>query len=120
MRAGGVFVNTSSEQAADPSEDLVDYALTRAEVLNSEITAKQLAPRASLRTRSRLASSWSRCKWSGGGTAEKLQKFGSTSFLGRPGQPAEIAALYVAAADPALSFSTGQIFGATGGGGQPA
>jgi hypothetical protein len=24
------------------------------------------------------------------------------------------------AADPALSFSTGQIFGATGGGGQPA
>jgi hypothetical protein len=32
----------------------------------------------------------------------------------------EIAGLYVAAADPALSYSTGQIFGATGGGGQPA
>lgn len=39
---------------------------------------------------------------------------------GDSGQPAEIAGLYVAAADPALSYSTGQIFGATGGGGQPA
>ena len=34
MQAGGVIVNTSSEQAGDPSEDLVDYALTRAAVLN--------------------------------------------------------------------------------------
>lgn len=56
----------------------------------------------------------------GGATPEKLRKFGSQSPLGRPGQPAEIAGLYVAAAHPALSYSTGQIFGASGGGGQPA
>ncbi|RZL85810.1 MAG: NAD(P)-dependent dehydrogenase, partial [Sphingomonas sp.] len=42
------------------------------------------------------------------------------SPMARAGQPAEIAALYVAAADPALSYSTGQIFGSTGGNGQPA
>jgi NAD(P)-dependent dehydrogenase (short-subunit alcohol dehydrogenase family) len=39
--------------------------------------------------------------------------------MGRPGQPAEIAGAFVAAADPALSYSTGQVFGATGGEGQP-
>ena len=63
---------------------------------------------------------WTPLQVSGGATPEKLQRFGSQSPLGRPGQPAEIAGLYVAAADPALSYSTGQIFGATGGGGQPA
>ena len=122
MRAGGVIVNTSSEQAADPSEDLVDYALTRAAVLNfTQIHGE--AARAQGHPQSNAVAPgpfWTPLQVSGGATPEKLQKFGSTSFLGRPGQPAEIAALYVAAADPALSFSTGQIFGATGGGGQPA
>jgi NAD(P)-dependent dehydrogenase (short-subunit alcohol dehydrogenase family) len=121
MGAGGVIVNTSSEQAADPSEDLVDYALTRAAVLNfTKSMAKQLAPKGIRVNAVAPGPFWTPLQVSGGATPEKLQKFGSMSFLGRPGQPAEIAALYVAAADPALSFSTGQIFGATGGGGQPA
>ncbi|MBM3929330.1 MAG: SDR family oxidoreductase, partial [Sphingomonadales bacterium] len=62
---------------------------------------------------------WTPLQVSGGATPEKLRTFGQSSPLGRPGQPAEIAGLYVAAVDPANSFSTGQIFGATGGGGQP-
>ncbi len=53
---------------------------------------------------------------SGGTTLERLQRLGSRSPLRRLGQPAEIASPYVAAADPALSCSTGQIFGSTGGG----
>ncbi|RZJ77295.1 MAG: NAD(P)-dependent dehydrogenase, partial [Brevundimonas sp.] len=62
---------------------------------------------------------WTPLQVSGGATPEKLQSFGAQAPLGRPGQPAEIAGLFVAAADPLLSYSTGQIFGATGGGGQP-
>ncbi|RYF97465.1 MAG: NAD(P)-dependent dehydrogenase, partial [Caulobacteraceae bacterium] len=42
------------------------------------------------------------------------------SPMGRAGQPAEIAGLYVAAADPLLSYATGQIFASSGGDGQPA
>jgi NAD(P)-dependent dehydrogenase (short-subunit alcohol dehydrogenase family) len=118
---GAVIVNTSSEQASDPSEDLVDYALTRAAVLNfTKSMAKQLAPRGIRVNAVAPGPFWTPLQISGGATPEKLQKFGTTSPLGRPGQPAEIAGLYVAAADPSLSFSTGQIFGATGGGGQPA
>jgi hypothetical protein len=121
MGPGAVIVNTSSEQSSDPSEDLVDYALTRAAVLNfTKSMAKQLASRGIRVNAVAPGPFWTPLQVSGGATPEKLQKFGSQSPLGRPGQPAEIAGLYVAAADPALSYSTGQIFGATGGGGQPA
>ena len=121
MGPGAVIVNTSSEQASDPSEDLVDYAMTRAAVLNfTKSMAKQLAPRGIRVNAVAPGPFWTPLQVSGGATQEKLQKFGSQSPLGRPGQPAEIAGLFVAAADPALSYSTGQIYGATGGGGQPA
>jgi NAD(P)-dependent dehydrogenase (short-subunit alcohol dehydrogenase family) len=121
MEAGGVIVNTSSEQASDPSEDLVDYAMTRAAVLNfTKSMAKQLAPKGIRVNAVAPGPFWTPLQVSGGATQEKLQQFGAQSPLGRPGQPAEIAAIFVAAADPALSYSTGQIFGATGGGGQPA
>ena len=121
MGPGGVIVNTSSEQAADPSADLVDYALTRAAVLNfTKSMAKQLGPKGIRVNAVAPGPFWTPLQVSGGATQEKLQKFGETTPLGRPGQPAEIAGLFVAAADPALSYSNGQIFGATGGGGQPA
>ncbi|MGN5373735.1 SDR family oxidoreductase [Sphingomonas hankookensis] len=121
MGPGAVIVNTSSEQASDPSPDIVDYALTRAAVLNfTKAMAKQLASRGIRVNAVAPGPFWTPLQVSGGATPEKLQGFGGNSPLGRPGQPAEIAGLYVAAADPAISFSTGQIFGATGGGGQPA
>lgn len=121
MAAGAVIVNTSSEQAGDPSADLVDYALTRAAVLNfTKSMAKQLGPRGIRVNAVAPGPFWTPLQVSGGATPEKLQGFGGQTPLGRPGQPAEIAGLFVAAADPALSYSTGQIYGATGGGGQPA
>jgi NAD(P)-dependent dehydrogenase (short-subunit alcohol dehydrogenase family) len=121
MGAGAVIVNTSSEQASDPSKDIVDYAMTRAAVLNfTKGLAKQVAERGIRVNAVAPGPFWTPLQVSGGATPEKQQSFGETSPMGRPGQPAEIAALYVAAADPALSYSTGQIFGSTGGNGQPA
>jgi NAD(P)-dependent dehydrogenase (short-subunit alcohol dehydrogenase family) len=121
MGAGAVIVNTSSEQAGNPSPDIVDYALTRAAVLNfTKGMAKQLASRGIRVNAVAPGPFWTPLQVSGGATPEKQRTFGETSPMGRPGQPAEIAALYVAAADPSLSYSTGQIFGSTGGNGQPA
>lgn len=120
MQPGAVIINTSSVQAGDPSADLVDYAITRAAVLNfTKSMAKQLAPRGIRVNAVTPGPFWTPLQVSGGATPDKVQSFGANSPLGRPGQPAEIAGLYVAAADPGISFSTGQIFGATGGEGQP-
>ena len=39
--------------------------------------------------------------------------------LGRPGQPVELASIYVQLAASDGSYATGQVYGAMGGGGQP-
>ena len=55
----------------------------------------------------------------GGQTEENLAKFGHETPMGRPGQPAELAPLYVLLASEASSYSTGQVFAAVGGKGGP-
>ena len=117
---GSVIINTSSEQAIDPSEDLVDYAMTKAAMLNfTKSMAKQLAPKGIRVNAIAPGPFWTPLQVSGGATQEKLKSFGTQSLIGRPGQPAEIAGLFVAAADPSIGFSTAQIFAATGGNPQP-
>ena len=49
---------------------------------------------------------------SGGATMEKLKQFGSDTALKRPGQPAELASIYVQLAANDASFTTGNIYGA--------
>ncbi|MDR6469789.1 NAD(P)-dependent dehydrogenase (short-subunit alcohol dehydrogenase family) [Paraburkholderia graminis] len=48
-----------------------------------------------------------------------MQKFGEQVPMGRPGQPTEIAPLYVELASAQASYVTGQVFGASGGAGNP-
>jgi hypothetical protein len=50
---------------------------------------------------------------------EKLAQFGSHTALGRPGQPAELGSIYVQLAAEDGSFATGQVYGSSGGAGQP-
>ncbi len=45
--------------------------------------------------------------------------FGGDTPMGRPGQPAELASIYVQLAAADASYANGQIYGAAGGGGQP-
>jgi len=56
---------------------------------------------------------------SGGATQEKLVNFGGDTPMGRPGQPAELASIYVQLAAADASYANGQIYGAASGGGQP-
>jgi NAD(P)-dependent dehydrogenase (short-subunit alcohol dehydrogenase family) len=117
---GSAIIATTSVQAYDPSADLYDYALTKAATMNFvKSLAKQLGPRGIRVNGVAPGPVWTALQVSGGATQEKLQKFGETTALGRPGQPAELGSIYVQLAASDASFATGQIYGSAGGNGQP-
>jgi NAD(P)-dependent dehydrogenase (short-subunit alcohol dehydrogenase family) len=120
LKPGSVIIGTTSEQAYDPSADLYDYAQTKAATMNYvKSLAKQLGPKGIRVNGVAPGPIWTPLQVSGGATQEKVQKFGGTAPLGRPGQPAELASIYVQLADPTASYTTGNVYGAGGGSGQP-
>lgn len=117
---GSSIIGTTSVQAYDPSPDLFDYAITKAATANFvKSLAKQLGPKGIRVNGVAPGPVWTALQISGGSTAEKLSKFGGETALGRPGQPAELGSIYVQLAANDASFSTGQVYGAGGGSGQP-
>jgi NAD(P)-dependent dehydrogenase (short-subunit alcohol dehydrogenase family) len=115
-----VIIGTASEQAYDPSPHLYDYAQTKAATVSYvKSLAKQLAPKGIRVNGVAPGPIWTPLQVSGGTSMEKLEKFGSQAPMGRPGQPAELASIYVQLAASDASYATGQIYGAAGGGGQP-
>lgn len=120
LKPGAVIIGTSSEQAYDPSAELYDYAQTKAATTNYvKSLAKQLAPKGIRVNGVAPGPIWTPLQVSGGATMEKLKNFGGQTPLGRPGQPVELASIYVQLAANDASYATGQIYGAAGGGGQP-
>lgn len=120
MKPGSSIIGLSSVQAYDPSADLYDYAQTKAATTNYvKSLAKQLGPKGIRVNGVAPGPVWTPLQVSGGQTQENLIKFGGDTPLGRPGQPAELASIFVQLAANDASFSTGQIYGAAGGSGQP-
>ncbi|QJW92353.1 SDR family oxidoreductase [Spirosoma taeanense] len=120
MPPGSAIIGTTSEQAYDPSPNLYDYAQTKAATMNFvKSLAKQLGPKGIRVNGVAPGPIWTPLQPSGGATAEKLKTFGGDTSLGRPGQPVELASIYVQLAASDASFATGQVYGAAGGKGQP-
>lgn len=120
MPPGSAIIGTTSEQAYDPSPNLYDYAQTKAATMNFvKSLAKQLGPKGIRVNGVAPGPIWTPLQPSGGATQEKLKTFGGNTPLGRPGQPAELASIYVQLAANDGSYATGQVYGAAGGGGQP-
>lgn len=116
MPPGASIINTASITAFDPSKQLLDYSATKAAILNfTWCLAAQMASKGIRVNAVAPGPVWTPLQPSGGQTQEHLTKFGASTPLGRPGQPAELAPLYVLLASSEASFCTGQVFGATGG-----
>ncbi|WP_263263253.1 SDR family oxidoreductase [Pseudomonas sp. RIT-PI-S] len=117
---GSAIINTASVNAFDPSANLLDYAMTKAGIANfTKGLAKQLISKGIRVNAVAPGPFWTPLQVSGGQTMENLKGFGGDTPLKRPGQPAEIAPLYVTLASTEASYVTGQVFGASGGKGQP-
>jgi NAD(P)-dependent dehydrogenase (short-subunit alcohol dehydrogenase family) len=120
LQPGSVIIATTSEQAYDPEPHLYAYAQTKAATMNYvKSLAKQLGPKGIRVAGVAPGPVWTPLQVSGGTTPDKLKKFGSDTFLGRPGQPVELAGIYVQLAASDGSFATGNIYGSGGGKGQP-
>jgi NAD(P)-dependent dehydrogenase (short-subunit alcohol dehydrogenase family) len=120
LKPGSAIIATTSEQAYDPSPDLYDYAQTKAATMNYvKSLAKQLGGRGIRVNGVAPGPIWTPLQISGGASVQKYEHFGNTTVLGRPGQPAELASIYVQLAASDASFTTGNIYGAGGGQGQP-
>ncbi len=120
MPAGSVIINTGSVNSYDPGEELLDYASTKGAILIfTKGLAKQLAKKGIRVNMVAPGPIWTPLQVAGGQLPGKMGEFGQDTPLGRAGQPAELAPLYVALAEAGTSFSTGTAVGAHGGKGSP-
>ena len=120
LSAGASIINTSSVQAYDPSKNLVDYAQTKAcNVAFTKALAKQLGEKGIRVNAVAPGPFWTALQVSGGQPQSSIETFGEQTPLGRPGQPAEIAPIYVLLASQEASYATGQVYGDSGGMGNP-
>ncbi len=120
MPPGATIIATASEQAYDPSADLYDYAQTKAATMNFvKSLAKQLASKGLRINGVAPGPIWTPLQVSGGATVQHYTHFGGDYPLTRAGEPAELASIYVQLAAQDASYTTGNIYGAGGGKGQP-
>lgn len=113
---GAAIINTASIQSYQPSAPLLDYASTKAATTAfTKALAKQVAPDGIRVNAVAPGPIWTPLQPSKGQPPEKLKEFGNKTPLGRPGQPAEVAPLYVFLASQESSYVTAETYGITGG-----
>jgi len=116
MPPGATIINTTSIQSYQPSQTLLDYASTKAAITAfTHALAKQVASKGIRVNAVAPGPVWTPLQSSGGQPREKIPDFGAQVPLGRPGQPAELAPVYVLLASQESSFVTGEVYGVTGG-----
>jgi NAD(P)-dependent dehydrogenase (short-subunit alcohol dehydrogenase family) len=120
MKRGASIINTVSVNSYEPNETMIDYAATKGAIMIfTKGLAKQLAAQGIRVNAVAPGPFWTALQVTGGQVPDRLPHFGEHSPMGRPGQPAELAGIYVLLASPESSYSTGQVFAAVGGGGGP-
>jgi NAD(P)-dependent dehydrogenase (short-subunit alcohol dehydrogenase family) len=116
LAPGATIINTASIQAVEPSAALLDYAVTKAGIVAfTKALSKQLIHKGVRVNAVAPGPVWTALQPSGGQTQEKVRHFGESAPMGRPGQPVELAPVYVLLASQEASFITGEVYGVTGG-----
>jgi NAD(P)-dependent dehydrogenase (short-subunit alcohol dehydrogenase family) len=113
MEPGSAIINTSSINADSPSAALLAYATTKGAIANFTAGLAQSVAKDGIRVNAVAPGPiWTPLIPS---TMKDLDKFGSNTPLGRPGQPAELAPAYVLLASDEASYITGALIPVTGG-----
>lgn len=115
LRTGGSIINTTSVNAYDPNPTLLPYAASKAAIQNftSNLAQQFLEEGLGIRVNAVAPGPvWTPLIPS---TIPDHEKFGANTPMGRPGQPAEIAPVYVFLASAAASYVSGATIPVTGG-----
>ncbi|HEV2059034.1 MAG TPA: SDR family oxidoreductase [Solirubrobacteraceae bacterium] len=115
MEPGSTIINTTSIQAAQPTPSLLHYATTKGAISTfTKALAQELAERGIRVNGVAPGPIWTPLV-AMSFPAEKNAQFGADTPLGRPGQPGELAPLYVFLATEDSQYISGEVIGATGG-----
>jgi NAD(P)-dependent dehydrogenase (short-subunit alcohol dehydrogenase family) len=115
MPEGSTIVNTTSIQAAQPSPQLLHYAATKGAISTfTKGLAQEVAERGIRVNAVAPGPIWTPLVVMSF-PAEKNAQFGADTPLGRPGQPGELAPIYVFLATEDSQYISGEVVGATGG-----
>lgn len=115
MKPGSTIVNTSSIQGTAPSPELLDYATTKAGIIDFTKGLAGDVAKKGIRVNAVAPGPIWTPLIPATMPKEKFETFGDDVPLGRAGQPAELAPAYVFLASGESSYTTGEVIGVTGG-----
>ncbi|MGY2063899.1 SDR family oxidoreductase [Blastococcus sp. SYSU DS0619] len=115
MRPGASIINSSSVNSDNPSPNLIAYAMTKAGIANFTASLAQLYAEKGIRANSVAPGPIWTPLIPSTMPEEKVESFGQQVPLGRPGQPAELAPVYVLLASDESSYVSGARIAVTGG-----
>jgi NAD(P)-dependent dehydrogenase (short-subunit alcohol dehydrogenase family) len=115
MPEGGAIIGSSSVNSDNPSPTLAPYALTKAAIANFCASLAQLLGPRGIRVNSVAPGPIWTPLIPSTMPAEKVEQFGQDTPLGRAGQPAELAPVYVLLASDEASYVSGARVAVTGG-----
>jgi NAD(P)-dependent dehydrogenase (short-subunit alcohol dehydrogenase family) len=115
MSSGSSIIATSSIQSDTPSPQLLPYAATKAGISNMTASLSQLLGERGIRANVVAPGPIWTPLIPSTMPAEMVAEFGTDTPLGRPGQPAEVAPVYVMLASDEASYISGAVIAVTGG-----
>jgi NAD(P)-dependent dehydrogenase (short-subunit alcohol dehydrogenase family) len=115
MRPGSSIIGSSSVNSDTPSPTLMPYAATKAAIANMTASLAQLLGPKGIRANSVAPGPIWTPLIPSTMPKEKVESFGEDTPLGRPGQPAELAPVYVLLASDEASYVSGARVAVTGG-----
>jgi NAD(P)-dependent dehydrogenase (short-subunit alcohol dehydrogenase family) len=115
MPEGGSIINSSSVNSDMPSPDLAPYAMTKAGIANFTASLAQMLAEKGIRANSVAPGPIWTPLIPATMPPEKVEGFGEQVPMGRAGQPAELAPVYVLLASDEASYVSGSRIAVTGG-----
>jgi hypothetical protein len=115
MREGASIINTASINSDSPSPDLLAYATSKGAISNFTAGLAQLLADKGIRANSVAPGPIWTPLIPTTMSEERIKSFGQQVPIGRPGQPKELAPVYVMLASPEASYVSGSMIAVTGG-----